>query len=291
MLDSSNLCQLVGTGVTHSMNDSWYSNAHDGELPQDEVHLWTCWLDDARVPSLLQEYGALLTLEEHAAGRRLLFERDQHRHIVTRALLRTVLSAYSATPPRAWCFATNAYGKPLLLEANGDPSPLSFNLSHSGQNITLAITRGRAVGVDVEMVRACNQEALAARHFAPDEVAALAILTPHERMMRFIELWTLKESYLKATGTGLNAPLNSASFHFSESGGIDACIAGTLNGGGASPAWQFVLFEPRQGYRAAVCVEAEPGRAADFVLRRCVPSRFAELEKSVSLRHIRFGAA
>lgn len=272
------------------MNDSWYSNAHDGELPQHEVHLWTCWLDEALAPSLLREYSALLTLEEHAAGQRFQFERDRHRHIVTRAMLRTVLSAYSPTPPRAWCFATNAYGKPLISDGNCGPSLLSFNLSHSGQNITLAITRARAVGVDVEKGRGFNQDALAARHFAPEEVAALAILTANERMMRFIELWTLKESYLKATGTGLNAPLNSACFHFSERGGVDARIARRPDGGDASLAWQFALFEPRQGYRAAVCVEAEPGRAVDFVLRRCVPSRYAELVDGVSLRHIRFGA-
>jgi 4'-phosphopantetheinyl transferase len=44
------------------------------------------------------------------------------------------------------------FGKPRLMPRQG--FPLQFNASHSGDLILIAITMGRAVGVDVERIRA-----------------------------------------------------------------------------------------------------------------------------------------
>lgn len=87
------------------------------------------------------------------------------------------------------------YGKPFL------PGGPYFSLSHSGRYALLA-EAPMPVGVDVEEIR-------------PDEdYAALAeqALHPEERRcfasnpvpQTFFDLWTLKESYLKLRGSGLN---------------------------------------------------------------------------------------
>jgi 4'-phosphopantetheinyl transferase len=66
------------------------------------------------------------------------------------------------------------------------------------------------VGVDVERVRPFDMD-LAERFFTPQENAFLRSAPEAERQLRFFDLWTLKESFLKAVGCGLAAPLNSFS--------------------------------------------------------------------------------
>ena len=78
------------------------------------------------------------------------------------------------------------------------------------------------VGVDVERLRKVNP-GLAERFFSPDEVAMLKALSPEKQTEQFIQLWTLKESFLKAIGRGLTRNLNS--FSVRPRGGM-YCITG-----------------------------------------------------------------
>jgi 4'-phosphopantetheinyl transferase len=50
---------------------------------------------------------------------------------------------------------------------------------------------------------------LVSRFFTDDEASRLRQCEKEERLGSFYELWTLKESFLKAVGNGLSAPLNS----------------------------------------------------------------------------------
>lgn len=80
-----------------------------------------------------------------------------------------------------------------------------FNLSHSGDWIFLGVTDQIPIGVDVEEIRTRNIEAIAERFYAPGEIARLeaADYAPFV----FAELWTAKESFLKALGQGITRPL------------------------------------------------------------------------------------
>ncbi|HEU0303200.1 MAG TPA: 4'-phosphopantetheinyl transferase superfamily protein [Gaiellaceae bacterium] len=83
-----------------------------------------------------------------------------------------------------------------------------FSVSRSGTVGLLAVTRGRAVGVDVERIeprRALGP--IADQLFAADEAAELRALPEETRVARFYALWTRKEAYAKALGTGLAVPL------------------------------------------------------------------------------------
>lgn len=53
---------------------------------------------------------------------------------------------------------------------------------------------------------------IADRFFSKEEVEDLYKIKKSERLKYFFDLWTLKESYIKADGRGLNIPLNSFSF-------------------------------------------------------------------------------
>jgi 4'-phosphopantetheinyl transferase len=80
---------------------------------------------------------------------------------------------------------------------------------------------------------------------SPDECNALEAMETGGRRERFFELWTLKESYLKAIGVGLEPDLTSLSFEIREDGRIDADIH-------EEGLWNFKLLTPLPGYRLAL---------------------------------------
>ena len=81
---------------------------------------------------------------------RLYVERDRHRFVVGRALLRTRLGRYLQREPSTLEFAYGEHGKPALR----DPTvACHFNVSHSSNAALFAVSCERAVGVDVEHIR------------------------------------------------------------------------------------------------------------------------------------------
>lgn len=105
--------------------------------------------------------------------------------------------------------AVGAQGKPYL-----PGSDVKFNLSHAGDYAVCAIGQAE-IGCDIEQARGYNLR-VARRFFGASETALLEAAPPGERERLFFRLWTLKESYLKATGDGLARPLNEACFAFPE---------------------------------------------------------------------------
>lgn len=91
-------------------------------------------------------------------------------------------------------------GKPYLAEYPG----IFYNLSHSKRFAALVLDE-YPVGIDVEERRIGYQK-LAKRFFTEEEQRFCEERTGDER---FLEIWTKKESYLKATGYGMRMPLNS----------------------------------------------------------------------------------
>jgi len=168
--------------------------------------------DGIRDEKLLRAYDELLAEDERKKRDRFRFEKDQHSCLVTRALVRTVLSKYTDVTPGAWRFVTNEYGRPEIDEPV-DARWLKFNLSHTNGLIALIVARDREVGVDVEdRERRGRLLNVADRYFSPSEVEALRALPEGEQLDRFFLYWTLKESYIKARGMGLAIPLSQFSF-------------------------------------------------------------------------------
>jgi len=99
-------------------------------------------------------------------------------------------------------FLKNPDGKPYIAEY----PELFYNLSHSNLYVALVMDE-HPVGVDVEGLREGYQK-LVTRFFAADEIAVLQEQWGDEY---FTELWTRKESYLKATGYGMRMPLSGFS--------------------------------------------------------------------------------
>jgi 4'-phosphopantetheinyl transferase len=167
-------------------------------LPPGEIQLWrACLTDSARLASSL----ATLSAEERQRAERFVFPRDRLAYVLAHGALREVLARYLRTAPEDLEFTVGAQGKPRIVQTFTD---LRFNLSHSDGLALIAVTRGREVGVDVErVVDDILFEEIARAYFEPQEVWDLRIAPPHERVLRFFELWTRKEASLKASGLGL----------------------------------------------------------------------------------------
>lgn len=81
-----------------------------------------------------------------------------------------------------------------------------FNISHSENAVAVAISDSE-VGIDCEKLRNADLR-VAKRRFTEKEYAYI-IKDSSETDLRFFEIWTKKEAYLKFCGKGLTMPLNS----------------------------------------------------------------------------------
>lgn len=179
--------------------------------------------------------------------------------LVARAYLRHVLSQYidDSPAPSELVFSRNEFGKPEL--ANQADHGVTFNLTHSRGIVGVAVSRGRAVGLDVEAkkrrTKKIDEIKLAKRYFSEEEVQTLSGLPPGEpRQLLFVQLWTLKESYVKALGRGIGASPGLGSFGFN----LDMTKkAIEFRPSGKEPQydspWSFTLLEPLPGYIGAAC--------------------------------------
>ncbi len=169
------------------------------------VQVWLVQLDDF-LP-LRDGLAALLAPEESARAQRFHFPVHADHFTLCRGLLRTLLADYLGAAPTALEFHYGHAGKPVLAEAQ-NPQRLTFNLSHSGGVAVIAVTRGAAVGVDVEQVdKALEVDQLARRVLSGAEREWLYSVADGKRRRAFLRFWTHKEAYVKARGEGLGAPL------------------------------------------------------------------------------------
>jgi 4'-phosphopantetheinyl transferase len=253
------------------------------DLDRVRIDLWLVFVDDIRDEGLLRCYHALMTPEEQQQQGRFYFPVDRKRYLVTRALLRAVLSRYAAIEPKDWAFVANAYGRPAIANADQAARRISFNLSHTNNLILLGVACELAIGVDVEnyLVRQPSVE-IAERFFAPDEVTDLRAVPQARRHERFFEYWTLKESYIKARAMGLSIPLDRFSFHFGGDAGVGLSMDPDFDDHPSR--WRFWQFRPATGYLAAVCVEREADVIPRLTVRKIIPLAHEEPLEYARLR-------
>ena len=149
--------------------------------------------------------AALLDAQETKTYHRFLASEDRRDYAAAHALLRrTLTSVVPNHPPEAWCFERTALGKPYLSAPAVDGPPLHFSLSHTRGHVAGAISRDGEVGVDVECRSHINDlERLMAGVCSTDERAQIRAVPQPEQVARFLDLWSLKEAYVKACGTGI----------------------------------------------------------------------------------------
>jgi 4'-phosphopantetheinyl transferase len=245
-------------------------------LPPGEgrVDFWFTPLARIADEALVDACWKVLSGDEAERARRFAFDRDRRLYVVAHALVRTVLSRYADVAPGQWRFKTVGHGKPIVDPAHG--VPLRFNLSHTRGMAVCGVTVAGSLGVDVEFLgRQRSDLKLARRYFAPAESDTLVGLAPEEMHRRFLDYWTLKESYIKAIGAGLSLPLDSFAFRLSR----EQPPAIWFTSPEENPqSWQFAQMQLGPEHVAALALECDAGplvvhAAEAFPLSPCEPCR------------------
>jgi len=215
-------------------------NAISGKSPPDAVDLWHVTAAvDAEGP-VERFCGRFLDPGEVAHADRFRIASARYQHIVGRGMAR-VLLAGQQHPPESIRFRQLDQGKPVV------DSPVElrrpFNIAHTSGLVICGVAAapeaslaaGRPghppdptspgpvagvagevheswLGVDVESLDRRPDLGLARRYFAREEVEQIARADAEIAHELFLRIWTLKEAFIKAIGTGLRTPLDAFAF-------------------------------------------------------------------------------
>lgn len=129
----------------------------------------------------------------------------RNQFIAGRTALRGLLSERLEIPAADVVIGIDKQGRPYV---NGEDDVL-FNISHSGPFLAIALGWGcRSLGVDLEVFRFERPaRRLARRFFEPKAARKVIDAAENDVLKVFLQYWTVKESVLKAFGTGLRTPL------------------------------------------------------------------------------------
>ncbi len=96
---------------------------------------------------------------------------------------------YDDAPPKV---LRTDKGKPYF-----EGFPLFFSVSHSKEYTAVAFCNEK-IGIDLQDIRNCKEKSIAKKFFHPDEQKAY--LDGYD----FFKIWTMKESYVKFLGLGID---------------------------------------------------------------------------------------
>ena len=226
----------------------WAAPTGDFTLGEGQVHVWRLQLDapEERIGAL----RALLSPAELTRADRFLRREHGRRFTIVHGVLRLILAEYINVAPKAIQFQKNEYGKPFLAHE----IPVEFNISHSGELALIALTVGRAVGVDLEQYRErLEMEKISKRYFSSTEFSQLMNLPDSQREEAFYACWTRKEAYIKARGEGLSLGLDRFDVAFVP-GAPPALLRSDVSSEEVNR-WSFIDLKLQPRYAAACVVE------------------------------------
>lgn len=127
-------------------------------------------------------------------------ERDKHLSVGAGLLIKHVLEK------------AGIYGEEIQYGSKGKPyiegKEVFFNVSHSGEYAVCAVS-DTEIGCDIEKIAKADMR-LAKKCFSGYEYENLCgCETEEERNKLFFRYWTMRESYVKALGTGITTPFRS----------------------------------------------------------------------------------
>lgn len=153
-----------------------------------------------------------------------VFAKDAKSAMAGRLLLRRFVCEKMGIPWSEIRLERSPRGKPYLatpLKGSSDSGPpWSFNLSHQGDYAVLAAEQGLQVGVDVMKTTMPGSSSvpeffrIMTRQFTAYEWSTIQSAgSEHQQLAAFYRHWALKESFIKAIGTGLGFNLQRVEFH------------------------------------------------------------------------------
>ncbi|MDT8717659.1 4'-phosphopantetheinyl transferase superfamily protein [Clostridium sp. 19966] len=151
----------------------------------------------------IQEISKSFGIEKKNIIEKYKKKEDKIRALIGEIMLRCIICDKLQLMNEEVVLKKDEFGKPYL---QGYPH-FKFNISHSGKYVVCAISK-QNVGIDIEEITELDYKNIADSFFTEKE---RKYIYEKESLLRFYEIWTLKESYIKAVGRGLSIPLNSFS--------------------------------------------------------------------------------
>lgn len=178
------------------------------------IHLWRAPLDRTVTETEESALRDLLSVHELDELESKKDVQARTRFLISRAFLRTILHNYVFEPPDKLVLARESSGKPYL----PDHTSICFNVSHTDEQCFVAIIHARDIGVDAECHsrHVSNPQRLAQRWFVGEEQQWMNDFVPFSDessilKAAFLRIWTMKESFVKATGQGIARSFKSFS--------------------------------------------------------------------------------
>ncbi len=149
-----------------------------------------------------------ISLEKQTRVSKFLKRQDKIRGILGELLIRKMLVDEFNINNDYIIFSHNKYGKPYL----PNRKDIYFNISHSGEYVVGAVDI-KPIGIDIEEVKDIDFLEIVKSFFSKAENEYILESNKgyyiEKQKERFYEIWTLKESFVKCIGKGLNMDFNN----------------------------------------------------------------------------------
>lgn len=129
-------------------------------------------------------------------------------------------------------------GKPFFVNI-----PLEFSLTHS-ENLWMCMFSQRPCGLDLQVIKPCNYERIAARNFTDEEQHYVALWG----LEGFFDVWVRKEAFCKLTGQGFFTEMPSTVDDQSD-------LLNTVSWNGKTYFFEDIVIE--DSLRCAVCTSVK----------------------------------
>lgn len=219
----------------------------------NKIRVYAADVEELKDDAVFIKYCQTVSMERRKKIDQFLFQKDKLLSLAAELLLGEALRREGI---HSWKVYYGDNGKPYI-------DNLYFNLSHSGEQVMCAVSEYE-VGCDVEKVTDIDLEI--ARHFfyGTEYDRIMEQTTVQEQREMFFRLWTLKESFMKATGLGMQLPLDAFRIDISDrkeqqgkeiekKDGLGSeskiCICQKVN----KENYYFKEYQGKNGYRYAVC--------------------------------------
>ena len=236
------------------MVSAWLNTPENLEISGRAIDVWRCPLDRPTEP--FETLTRCLSEPERQRAKQFRFDDKRSQFVITRARLRHCLAIATGTGASQLEIAADDSGKPFLVE-NGHLSEIQFNVSHSQSLALIAVTRGQAIGIDVESLEKNVQHLRLAEHYFSDqEKKSLAALANGQVAASFFACWTRKEAVLKAIGTGIAYGLDS--FDVATTPETRHCQTELQAEDGSIDRWWIETLPCGQGFAGALAYQTRP---------------------------------
>lgn len=213
----------------------------------------------------------ILNEEEQGVYHRYRVDFKKVEFLIGRLLLKNGLAERLQILPQDIYFDKNEYGKLQLVDRYyaSVPEKVHFNLSHTDKMIVCAFTTRGEVGIDVEYAEKDHLTVMPTV-YVPHEIAHVdAQPTLADKHREFYQLWTRKEAYIKAIGTGFSlSPLT---------------FSVPLEPGRAELAnWEYYTFQPLPGYMISTALEKRPEEEIVYTIQELTFDEVLQAKVEVS---------